>query len=435
MGLKKFEFGFGAGTQSVMLPEEHISDVIEGNPSPAVDVKAATIECMRHPIGSAPLQDIVKKGDKVVIVCADVTRTWNHSDQFVIHIVNELNLGGVPDEDISIVFAQGTHRAQTHEEDIRVVGEEVVRRVKLYQHDSRNKDELVLVGTTKLGTPVWLNKHVVDADKVIVVDGITTHLFAGFGGGRKLILPGVAGWDTVQINHCHALADHFGDGINPLTRSTALHNNPVSDDMQEAADMIKPCFLVHSIINSDGQITCMVGGDPYEAWLAGTKEVSRIQKVNFKEKSDVTFACAGGYPKDVSLYQGCKCYDPADFATKPGGIIIAIMEARDIMEPPEYMGSFRFKTEADMEKALREHFTIPFFVAFNLFCMAHKYTIYLVTKPENFDAIRKTDQIPVATVEEAWKLAQEQLAREGKTDYTINVMPHCTSIVPTPMIQ
>lgn len=431
MGMKRFEFGFGMGTQSVALPEEHISDVIEGNPTPAVDVKEATLACMRHPIGTKPLQELVAPGDKVVIVCADVTRTWNHSDQFVVHIVNELNLAGVPDADISIVFAQGTHRAQTYEEDIRVVGEEVVRRVRLYQHDSRDKDNLVLVGKTKIGTPVWINKHVVDADKVIIVDGITTHLFAGYGGGRKLILPGVAGWDSIQINHCHALADHFGDGINPLTRSTALENNPVSDDMQEASDMVKPCFLVHSIVNSEGKITRMVGGDPYEAWLEGTREVYNIQKVPFKQKSDVSFACAGGYPKDVSLYQGCKCYDPADFATKPGGIIIAIMEAKDIMEPPEYMGSFRFDTEEAMEKELRAHFTIPFFVAFNLFCMAHKYTIYLVTREENFDAIRKTGQIPVATVEEAWKLAEAQLAREGKTDYTINVMPHCAAIVPT----
>ncbi len=431
MALKEFKFGFGTGYQSVMLPEEHISDVIEGNPTPAVDVEAATLECMRHPIGSAPLAETVKPGDKVCIVCADVTRTWNHSDQFVIHIVNELNRAGIPDSDMYIVFAQGTHRAQTPEEDVRVVGGEVARRIKLYQHDSCNKDGLTLVGTTKLGTPVWIDKRVAAADKIILVNGITTHLFAGYGGGRKLILPGVAGWDTIQINHCHALADQFGGGINPLTRSTVLENNPVSDDMQEACDMVAPCFLVHSVVNADGQICRMVGGDPYKAWLEGTKAVYNIQKVPFKQQADVSFACAGGYPKDVSLYQGCKCYDPADAATKDGGIIIAIMEARDIMEPAEYMGSFKYDTEEDMEKALRENFTIPFFVAFNLFCMSHKYTIYLVTKKENIEMTKKTGQIPVATVEEAWELAQKQLAAEGKTDYTINIMPHCASIVPT----
>lgn len=99
-------------------------------------------------------------------------------------IVNELNRAEIPVSDICILFAQGTHRAQTPEEDIRVVGK-VASRIKLYQHDCKNKDELVHVGDTKLGTPVWINKHAVDADKVIVVDGITTHLFAGYGGGRS----------------------------------------------------------------------------------------------------------------------------------------------------------------------------------------------------------------------------------------------------------
>ena len=430
MALKEFTFGFGTGTQSVMLPEERISDILEGNDVPAVDVEAATLECMRHPIGSAPLTEVVHPGDKVCLVCADVTRSWNHSDQFVIHIVNELNRAGIPDEDMYIVFAQGTHRAQTDEENIRVVGEEVTRRITMYQHNSRDKDNLTLIGTTKLGTPVWINKHVAEADKVIVVNGITTHLFAGYGGGRKLILPGVAGWDTIQINHCHALADEFGGGVNPKTCSAKLHDNPVNDDMNEASDMLRPCFLVHSVVNAEGKICRMVGGDCHEAWLEGTREVHRIQRVPFKQKADVTFACAGGYPKDVNLYQGVKCYDPAVMATKEGGIIITIMEARDIMDPPEYINSFVYDTEADMEQALRKEFSIPFFVAFMLYCMSHKYTMYLVTKKENFDIVKKTNQIPVETIEEAWELAQKQLAAEGKTDYTINVMPHCASVLP-----
>lgn len=118
------------------------------------------------------------------------------------------------------------------------------------------------------------------------------------------------------------------------------------------------------------------------------------------------------------------------WSPKKGGIIIAIMEASDIYEPPAYLGSFKYDTEADMEKALRQHFTIPFFVAFNLFCMTHRYHIILVTKPENFEAIKKTNQTPVATGEEAWQLAQKILADEGKKDYTITVMPHCAAIVP-----
>ncbi len=429
MALKTFSFGIGKTTQDVALPEEHISEVLEGQPVPACDVKAATLEAMRHPIGSKPLQERFHKGDKVCLVVADVTRTWNRSSEYVIHIVNELNLAGVSDEDMYIVFAQGTHREQTHEEDVRVVGEEVARRIRLYQHHSRNLDELTCVGTTKLGTKVLLNKHVVEADKILIVDGITAHLFAGYGGGRKLLLPGVAGWDTIQENHCHALADHFGAGINPKTRNGILAGNPVNNDMVEAMEMIRPTFLVHSIINTEGKISNIVAGDPYEAWLEGTKICYNNQRVPFQQRADVTFACAGGYPKDVSLYQGSKCYDPADVTTKRGGIIIAIMEASDIYEPAEYLGSFRYDNEQDMEKDLRACFTIPFFVAFNLFCMTHRYTIYLVTRKENFEAIRRTNQIPCATVKEAWNLAKAQLEREGKTDYTINVIPHCGSII------
>ena len=115
MALKKFTFGIGKTTQDVELPEEHISEVLEGRPVPACDVKQATIEAMRHPIGCKPLQEMFHKGDKVCLVIADVTRTWNRSSEYVIHVVNELNLAGVPDEDMYIVFAQGTHREQTPE--------------------------------------------------------------------------------------------------------------------------------------------------------------------------------------------------------------------------------------------------------------------------------------------------------------------------------
>ncbi len=428
---KTITFGYGTGTQTVSIPEEQILDIIEGHPAPAVDMEKAVLDCLRHPTGTAPLAELVQPGDKVCFVCADITRAWNLSNQFLIYIVNELNRAGIPDSDMYVVFAQGTHRAHTPEEDIRVVGEEVARRIRLYQHDSRDKDNLVFMGHTKLDTPVWLDRRVVEADKVILVNGITTHLFAGYGGGRKLILPGVAGWDTIQKNHCHALADQFGGGVNPATRAAVLENNPVSDDMQEACDMVKPCFLVHSVVNDEGQICRMVGGDPYKAWLEGVREVARIQKVTYRERADVTFGCAGGYPKDVNLYQGCKFYDAAAETTKPGGIIIAIVESPEIMDPPAFMRSFRFDSEADMERALRENFTIPFFAAFNLFCLAHKYTIYMVTRRENFDLVRKTGQIPAETVEDAWAMAQAQCAEKGISKPTVNVLPHGGSVIPS----
>lgn len=181
---------------------------------------------MREPINSKPLQQCVNKGEKVAIVVSDITRLV-HTDQILIHIVNELNLAGIPDEDISIVVAQGTHRPQTHEEDVIVCGQEVVDRIKIYQHSSK-ESVCVHVGDTPRGVPVWIDKHVTDADKVILTGGITVHLLAGYGGGRKSILPGVASEETIQntilwhlpMNLAAACIPAFALQISKATAST-----------------------------------------------------------------------------------------------------------------------------------------------------------------------------------------------------------------------
>ena len=429
MALKNFKFGFGDGFQEVALPEEHILQVIEGNQSEKItDVKAAVLKAMRDPINSKPLQQCVNKGEKVAIVVSDITRLV-HTDQILIHIVNELNLAGIPDEDISIVVAQGTHRPQTHEEDVIVCGQEVVDHIKIYQHSSK-ESVCVHVGDTPRGVPVWIDKHVTDADKVILTGGITVHLLAGYGGGRKSILPGVASEETIQKHHSLALADEFGGGVYPGVCTANIEGNRFHEELCAACEFINPCFLVNNVLDNDGDFAKIVGGHWYDAWLEGTKEVLKIQGVKAKRKADVVIASPGGFPKDINLYQGSKTYDTSALALKKGGILIAALEAREINDPPAYMESFRFDNLTDMEKALREEFSIPFYVAFVLASLCHENTVYLVTKPENFEAARKTGQIPVATIEEAWQLAQEKLKAEGKTDYTINVMQHAANTVP-----
>lgn len=183
--MKEFKLAFGRGVQSVMLPEDHISDILEGVPTPACDVKEATLAAMRSPIGSAPLKEVVKSGDKVCLVVADITRAWNRASEFLIYVVDELNLAGVPDKDIYIVFAQGTHRPHTDEENITCVGEEVARRITMYQHISTDKSQQTYLGKTTLGTEVWIDKRVVDADKVILINAVSTHDMAGFGAAAS----------------------------------------------------------------------------------------------------------------------------------------------------------------------------------------------------------------------------------------------------------
>ena len=147
----------------------------------------------------------MKKGDKVCLVVADITRAWNRASEFTVHVVNELNDAGIPDDDIYIVFAQGTHRVHTDEENVTCVGEEVASRIKMYQHVSTDKSMLTHVGTTTRGTDVWIDTRVVEADKVIL---IKRHLHPRHGRlwrRKETHPPGRSGFETVQQNHCHAL--------------------------------------------------------------------------------------------------------------------------------------------------------------------------------------------------------------------------------------
>ena len=175
MAEKTIHIPYGKGEATLTLPQERIGSILVPRHHAALSIDDAVTACLRHPTASPPLREMVKKGASVVIVTADITRAWNHSRDFMRPLINELNEAGIPDEDISIVFAQGTHRAQTPDEDIAVVGEEVARRIRLYQHDCHDRENLVLVGITSHGTPVELNRRVVEADFVIVAGGIMPH--------------------------------------------------------------------------------------------------------------------------------------------------------------------------------------------------------------------------------------------------------------------
>ncbi|MEG1159904.1 MAG: lactate racemase domain-containing protein, partial [Acidaminococcaceae bacterium] len=142
MSLQEFALGYGRGTQSVKLPEEKILQVINGKAVPKLDnIPEATRQTLRHPIGSKPLQQVVSKGDKVGIIVSDITRAWIRTNEFLPTIIDELNLAGVPDEDIFIMIAQGTHRAHTPAEDIAVCSKEVVDRIKIYAHTALNPED------------------------------------------------------------------------------------------------------------------------------------------------------------------------------------------------------------------------------------------------------------------------------------------------------
>ena len=425
--MKSFSLPFGKGTQDVVLDESHVLYDLHGNKVAAVaDEQAAVREALRHPVGSAPLKDVVEAGDTVAIIVSDITRLV-HTAQMLPVIVDELNQAGVKDEQITVITAQGTHRAHTPEEDAIVCGEEMVKRLKVISHDCRDAVQLVKVGTTTYGNDVYLNAHAVKADKVILTGAVSFHPMAGFGGGRKAVLPGIVGYDTIMRNHAMALTEEFGGGCNPKCETSLLNDNPLHDDMKQAAAMLNPCFLVNTVFSADGDLFEVVGGHWYDAWKKGCDDLLQIASIPIKELADITIASAGGYPKDMNLYQSMKAPMNATFATKPGGSMILTLDCPDIKEPAIFTDWF-FRSDMDaFERDLRADFTIPAFVAFKSHCIFRSLKeVYVVTRPENFDIIRNSGLIPATTLEEAWNKAKANLP----ADYKVTVMGHAAATFP-----
>lgn len=428
--MKKYYLPIGKRQEEVVLPEERVIYDIHGNAATVCkDIVGATKEAIRNPIGTKPLREIVHAGESVAIVISDITRLCGTSE-FLPVIVAELNEVGVKDEDITVVVATGTHRGHTPEEDVVVCGEEMVRRLKIVQHDSRKKEDMVSLGKTACGNEVAINKYVANADRVIITGAVTLHPFAGFGGGRKAIMPGVAAYDSIMLNHCMTMSPVEGAGCNKACDASLLEGNPIHEDMKEACGLLNPDFLVNTVFTPDGEVSEIVAGHWYEAWEKGCKDLLAMAGVHINQLADVVFASAGGYPKDMNLYQATKSHMNAQFAVKKGGIMIFTLDCPDIKEPAIFTDCFSRNDMEQFEKDIRSNFTIPAFVAFKSRCIVNDVTAYLVTRPENFDFVRRTGHIPCTTLEEAWGLAQEKLAEQGKKNYTITIMGHASATLP-----
>lgn len=425
---KVFEFGFGKGTQSLSLPVEQIVHEVEGVDAPALeDVGATVIEALRNPIGTPPLKEIVKPGETVCLAVSDITRAWVRNDLILPPLLNELNAAGVPDENISIVIALGSHRPHSGDEDLKVCGEEVMRRVKVYQHEPKNQDQLVYVGTTSSGVELEINKRAHDADRLILIGGVVYHLIAGFGGGRKSVMPGISSYKAIQQNHSLSLSEERGGGSNPRCASSNISTNDMHMDQMECAELVNPDFLLNVTINPEGQLCDVFAGHWKEAWLAGTCRVEEIYGISIQEKADLVIASAGGFPKDINLYQGSKTLDNAYYAAKPGGVIIGLLACPDIMEPPDFSGWFQYSDDLlEFEDTLRAGYTIPGYIAYYLTLMARKLTVILVSEPQNEEFIRKTGFEFAATIEEAYEIAKKNLPE----DYSITVMAHGANTLP-----
>ncbi len=311
---------YGKTDVCVRVPARNLLGTIESaDRQGAADAKAEVERALKEPIpvGSLHLSEIAKPESKVAIVVDDETRK-TPNETMLLPVLAELNMAGVKDENITVIFGCGTHRAVTQEEAVALLGAEVSKRIKSVSHDCRAAD-LVNVGQTKThGNKVLVNKVFAEADVRVLLGDVGFHYYAGYGGGRKSVLPAVCGEETIKQNH--ALLLHAN------ARTGNLEDNPVDRDMTEAARLAKVDFILNVVQNKKGEIVKAFAGDLEQAFLEAVKLVDEMYRITIDRRADILVVSAGGNPADINLYQASKALDNVLDAVKRGGVMILVAE-------------------------------------------------------------------------------------------------------------
>ncbi len=298
-------------------------------------------EGFRKPINSKPLNELVIPGEKVVIVTSDGTRPVPHKD-LIPAIISELNISA---ENITIIIGTGSHRPNTPDELANMLGKNIVSKFKILNHDAFENGENIKVGITKANGPLYLNKHYVEADKRIVVGFIEPHGLAGFSGGPKGVIPGVAGIETIKFIHSYQMIK------SPLRGWGKIENNPIRNEIFEMAGMCPPDFLVNVTLNKEKRITNIFAGDYITAHEKGCFFVSKNSMIHVKKRYPVVVVTNNGYPLDQNLYQSVKGLMAADQIIEKNGVIILFSECSDGI--PEHGNFDRFVRNKTSEQIIK----------------------------------------------------------------------------------
>lgn len=379
------------GAKSVNILKEKPMDEIK-NLKEAF-IKGITTEV----INSKPLNEIIDENDKVTIVISDLTRFWQRQDliceQLVNYLTEELK---VKYGNIVVVVALGSHRKQSEEELCQLASKSVYGKVKVVNHDC-DADDLINVGTTPSGTKVYVNPLVVGR-KVIMITGTVHHIMAGFGGGRKSVIPGVAGRQTIKQNHIQSLSK-TEKRSDPLVGTRLLNHNPINEDMNEAAKLIDVAFGINIVVNSSSKHSKLICGNFYDAWLKSCKYVDDAYGLLIEKEADIVIASCGGYPKDINLYQSTKSLFNATRAVKKGGTLILLAECSEGGGAPDFFNWIEPLKRGVLDEELRKNFTIGGYIFYAACEAIAKCNVYMLSSIDP-DVVRDMNIITSSNIEE-----------------------------------
>jgi len=403
---------YGTGAVKVRIPEDRLLGVLM--PEPFVEHGQRVQVALSKPIASEPLPKLLDRKDKVALVVSDITRpcpTW----RILPHVMRLLKSSGVHRDNVRILIATGMHRGHTPAERRRLLGRYAAsisqvadHRVDLVQH----------VGTTRRGTEVSVNPLLLDADFALAIGNVDVHYFAGYTGGYKAVIPGLAGRETIEKNHSLMMLPNAEPGV--------IESNPVREDLEEAGQFTGLRYIVNVVLDEANRTVAAFAGHPIAAHRAAAKTMDHLVKVSIKEPADIVVASAGGYPRDINLYQAHKAIENASHAVKTGGTIILAAECR------EGFGNSTFEdwtmTASDLEeigRKLSSRFILGAHKAFAISKIARRAEIVIVS-----DRMKHANPVLFRICKNPEQALDDALRSHGP-DASIVLLPYAMNTLPT----
>ena len=403
------------------LPSDKLLAVIRANIPPPADspagIVAKALDCCDAFISR------FKPAERVVIVTSDITR-YTGSEIYLPLLVDRLNAAGIPDARIEIIIALGIHRKQTDHEHKKIVGS-LYGRIRVTDHDCDDTGKLVCLGTTSGGIGVEVNRRIAEADRVILTGTIGFHYFAGFGGGRKSILPGTASRKACMASHFAVLNPRSGSGKNPRATTGVLEGNPVHGAMVEACAMVEPAFILNTVLCPDKRIIAAFAGDWRDRHLDGCRYYADRFSYPIRELADLVVVSCGGLPKDINFIQAHKSMEYGCQALKDGGVMILLAQCRDGYGNATFSRWFRFRDLSVFEEELRRNYEINGQTAYSTLQKAQRFRVVLVSglPPEEVESM---GMIPANSLAEALEKGAAMLPG----DYSAYVIPEGGTVLP-----
>ena len=424
----KYRVPYGKSTLEFTLPATMQATVAVSQPAePLVDVPRAIHEALAHPIGTKPLRELARPGNRVCIVFTDITRA-SPDHLLVPALLSELEKAGVRDEDITLLCGIGMHRSSTQDEKIAKLGAQVLARYRVIDNEPQNPAALVDLGITPGGVPVQAHRAAVEADLLIATGIVEPHQYAGYSGGRKTLAVGAAGEALIAYTHGPAFVDH------PGTRLGRIEGNPFHEAVTEAARRVGLRFILNVVLDDDKRILRVTAGDTELAFQDLVAFAKSVYQVPIPHQYDIAIGGVG-FPKDCNLYQASRAPSYLFFAptpvVRPGGFLI--IPARCEEGTGAGVGEQRFLTAMRdapdvrfiLDDARRNGYPPGQQRAFVMAKVLEQARVVIVGS-ECPDLIAACKMIPAATMEEALALASKELGPSCQ----VLIVPHAMLTLP-----